>query len=74
MDAVRIKIYDYFEITLVYLYIQNDCLKLEHIIDQGIPCTFDLKKKLAWIKKESVKEVSIWVFASFMNFKMHIWS
>lgn len=41
MDAVRIKIYDYFKITLVYLYIQNDCLKLEHIIDQGIPCTFD---------------------------------
>lgn len=39
MDAVRIKIYDYFEITLVYLYIQNDCLK--HIIDQGVPCTFD---------------------------------
>lgn len=39
-----IKIYDYFEITLVYLYIQNNCLKLEHIIDQGIPCTFDKKK------------------------------
>lgn len=46
MDAVRIKIYDYFEIMLVYLRIQNNCLKLEHIVDQGIPCTFDLKKNL----------------------------
>lgn len=60
------------KITLVYLQIQNNSLKLEHIVDQGVPCTFDLKKICMEIKKESVKEVSIWVFASFMDFKMHI--
>lgn len=53
-----IKIYDYFEITLVYLYIQNNCLKLEHIIDQGIPCTFD-KKNLHGLRSKALRwEVS----------------